>query len=129
MIKQFKDYLKESDSFKVDDIDAREDISKRLPGNSITVSTEIDPGHEAHPTISVYFPELFMYIDLEKIDIQNFGKLSQKTNDKIENIVLDLDNSLDYELRRCIENMQTKLIKAAEEIHKIPEVSGKRYGI
>ncbi len=130
MIKKFEEFSKIEESTDLPsgrEIDARENLGSR---SDITVSTEIDPGHESHPTISVYFPQnLYMYIDLEKIDVRNYDSLSGSTAEKIGSIVQDLDNSLDYELRRCIENMQAKLIKAAEEIQQIPEITGKRYGI
>jgi len=126
MIKKFEEFaLNESDK-EWNEIDAREDISKR---SDLVVSTEVDPAHKVHPTISVYFPDLFMYIDLDKISSNDYDKLSLSTETKIREIVQDLDNSLDYELRRCIENMQKKLQEAATKIHQLPGVISKRYGL
>jgi len=132
-LEQFKSKLKkaisvnESRDFESSEIDAREDVSKR---NDLLVNTEVDPGHEFHPTISVYFPkDLFMYIDLEKIKVEDYSKLSVKTAEEIGSIVQDLDRSLDYELRRCLENMQAKLIEAEKKIYKLPGVTAAKYGL
>ena len=133
MIKKFEEFSKISESADLpsgNEIDAREDLSKRPHGKDLTVSTEIDPLHESHPTISVYFPEhLFMYIDLEKIDVRDYDSLSSNTAIKIGEIVQDLDSSIDYELRKFLENVQGKIKEAAGKIQTIPEISGKRYGL
>ena len=134
MIKKFDEFSKISESSSTDlpsgnEIDAREDISSRAPGKRIQVSTEIDSGYEVHPTISVYFPDLFMYIDLDKIDVRDYDKLSTSTAVKIGEIVQNLDESLDIELETCIENMQKKLKNAASEIHALTSVKSKRFGL
>lgn len=129
MIKKFKEFSLNENKKHLNisnEIDAREDISKR---SDLAVSTEVDPAHEVHPTISVYFPDLFMYIDLDKISSSDYAKLPLSTATKIGEIVQDLDNSLDYELRRCIENMQKKLQEAATKIHQLPGVTGTKYGL
>lgn len=117
MIKKFEDFSLNENDHRTKDIDANEDISKRT---DLAVSTEIDPAHEVHPTISVYFPDLFMYIDLEKIDVRNYNTISEKTAIKIGEIVQELDGSLDFELRRCLENMQNKIKTAASKIQQLP---------
>lgn len=131
MIEKFDEYCQKlNESYEeADDIDARENIDSRSPGKSITVSTEIDPGHEVHPTISVYFPKLFMYIDLDKIDVKDYQDLHSTTVIRIGTIVQDLDTQLDIELKTCIENMQKKLIDAAKEIHSLTGITSKRYGL
>jgi hypothetical protein len=127
MIKKFDDFsLNENESPGYHDIDARKDISNR---SDLLVSTEVDPGHEVYPTISVYFPNLFMYIDLDRIDVQEYRKLAPSTGQKIGQIISDLDQELDKELITCIKNMQDKLKAAADKIHNIPGVTAKRYGL
>lgn len=133
MIKKFEEFSKISESADLpsgNEIDAREDLSKRPHGKDLTVSTEIDPLHETHPTISVYFPEhLFMYIDLEKIDVRDYDSISSNTAIKIGEIVQELDSSIDYELRKFLETVQDKIKEAADKIQTIPAISGKRYGL
>lgn len=125
IIKLFEEYLKESDS----SINAREDISMRAPGYELSVNTQLDVYREDYPNIVVDFPDLFMYIDLQNINIEDYDKLSSSTKAKIQKIILDLDTSLDHELKNFIKNMQAKLLKTTEEIYKIPEVTGKKYGL
>jgi hypothetical protein len=111
------------------EIDANEDLSLRAPGYELNVSTEIDPGHELYPTISVYFPDLFMYIDLEKIDARDYDKISTPTAVKIGEIIQNLDEALDEELATCLKNMQEKVKKAANDIQSLTEVTSKRFGL
>lgn len=132
MIKKFSEFSKISESRDLpsgNEIDAREDIDSRASGKRIQVSTEIDPAHEVHPTISVYFPDLFMYIDLKQIDVRDYNKLSSLAAIKIGGIIQDLDTQLDLELKTCIENMQKKLKNAADEIHNLVGVKSKRFGL
>jgi hypothetical protein len=129
MIKKFIEFsINESELPSGNEIDANKEIPAQ-GSNGISVSTEIDPGYEVHPTISVYFPNLFMYIDLDRIDVQEYDKLSTSVAEKIGGIVQDLDSQLDYELHKCLENMQQKIKEAASKIHNIPGVTGKRYGL
>ena len=70
-----------------------------------------------------------LYFDLEKIDVRDYDSLSSNTAIKIGEIVQDLDSSIDYELRKFLENVQGKIKEAAGKIQTIPEISGKRYGL